>query len=877
MAPPAKRQKRLVVLGSDDEELDAKPTFKPVLTTSLAKAAQSKNRESGIATQIGPDVLRKDPAAKQTFAGQAKNSRPISSFFRAGNQAKQPDTQKPAEAVSPEVEDHEDLIVDDASVENVSDGETATWAALNDGKKRSPLAYSNAAVTNKASLQSGSQRFKIPPNASSVGIKLGAFGVAKAKPSFIDMRPWAEKYGPNTLEELMVHKRKVSDVRKWLEEALRGHGHKACSSKVTAVLQSLTVSKRLLILKGPSGAGKTATISMLAKSMDIDVTEWKNPVGSQFSSEAYLSMYAHFEDFLGRSGVFNKLALAGGNGKVPATPSRTIDVLDGTTRERIILMEEFPNTSISTSFALRSFRSSVLQHLASNTLSTGASLWKQQDGNLNTTPMVMIITETGPTTVTYASDSFTAHRLLGTELLSHPCVSTIEFNPIASTYLSKALDLVIQKEARDSGRRRVPGPAALKKLGGMGDIRSAIGSLEFLCLRGDDGDAWSGRVASRAKKRTNTSSTLTNLEKDSLALVTQRESTLGLFHAVGRVVYNKRDDSTDSGAASEPPTQPPHHLIKHVRPKTAQVSADQLINETGTDMDTFIAALHENFVLSCEGGSFLENLNGCIDALSDSDIMGSTRGDRFGSFTDRENFTIHGAPSNIPRHDEIRFQIAVRGILFSLPDPVRRRTHPIPGEGGGGSHNYKMFYPTSIKLSRQIEEIDGLVGQWADRLRASGITLGQAIERRGGHFIPLPSTQEVRPSKVIAEYQSRSDEDVSQPLRMSLWCSKKELIVEVLPYIMKIEQRGANSTQLRGLERITQFHAVTPWGSEVSDDEDFQQETPLSGWEGKVDDLAPRAKVQRVRQASKVASTLVLPVEKEVGQLYLSDDDIEDD
>lgn len=242
MAPPAKRQKRLVVLGSDEEELDAKPTFKPVPTTFLAKAAKSKNRESDIATQIGPDVLSKDPAAKQTFAGKAKNSRPISLFFRAGNQAKQPDTQKPPEAVSPEVEDHEDLIVDDVSVENVSDGETATGPALNERKKRSLLAYNNAAATDKASQQSGSQRFKIPQNALSIRIKLGTFGVAKAKPSANDMRPWAEKYGPTTIEELMVHKRKVSDVRKWLEEALRGHDHKACFSKVTAVLRSLTVS-----------------------------------------------------------------------------------------------------------------------------------------------------------------------------------------------------------------------------------------------------------------------------------------------------------------------------------------------------------------------------------------------------------------------------------------------------------------------------------------------------------------------------------------------------------------------------------------------------------------------------------------------------------
>lgn len=33
-----------------------------------------------------------------------------------------------------------------------------------------------------------------------------------------DLKPWAEKYGPTGLDELTVHKKKVADVRKWMEE-----------------------------------------------------------------------------------------------------------------------------------------------------------------------------------------------------------------------------------------------------------------------------------------------------------------------------------------------------------------------------------------------------------------------------------------------------------------------------------------------------------------------------------------------------------------------------------------------------------------------------------------------------------------------------------
>lgn len=611
---------------------------------------------------------------------------------------------------------------------------------------------------------------------------------------------------------------------------------------------------------------------MLAKIMDIDISEWKNPVGSEFSSEAYLSMSAHFEDFLGRSGKFNKLALADSNGNLE-TPISTADAISESTRKKIILMEEYPNIFLSTSSALRSFRSCVLQYLAFNTSSMATLPSRKQDDNLNVTPVVMIITETRLTTSAAASDSFTAHRLLGPEVLSHPGVSTIDFNPVASTYLTKALDLVIRKEARQSGRRRIPGPAVLKKLGEVGDIRSAIGSLEFLCLRGKDGDDWGGRVVSIAKKGATASTAMTKMETESLETVVQRESTLGLFHAVGKVVYNKRDNLADDDAASEPPTQPPRHLSGHVRLRSPQVAVDRLIDETGTDVATFVAALHENFVLSCEGVSFTDNLDGCIDALSDSDILGSLR--------DVGTRTFQGAPSETLRQDEICFQVAVRGLLFALPDPVKRRTHPMSGNSGCKNETHRMFYPTSMRLSAQLEEIDGLVDQWTKRVRAGAVPL---MGSRGRQFSHLPLEFEAQTSKMTTEHRSRVGEDDPEPIRTSLACTKSELIVEGLPYITMIEQRRAASTHLNGLERITKFHGITPPGNEALEDEDVEEGDLFSDWitkglaEGNVAGCAPSASLQQsVVQADKAASTLVLPADEEMGQLYLSDDDIEDD
>ena len=616
---------------------------------------------------------------------------------------------------------------------------------------------------------------------------------------------------------------------------------------------------------------------MLAKAMGVDISEWKNPVGSEFSSEAYISMSAHLEDFLNRSGKFNQLAFADRNANASAMPSRTVDPLSKPSRETIILMEEFPNVFLTNSISLRSFRSSILRYLTFNTPS--------MCNYPSITPMVMIITETRLSTTTAASESFTAHRLLGPELLSHPCVSTIEFNPIASTYLTKALDLVVQKEARHSGRRRVPGLAVLKKLGEVGDIRNAIGSLEFLCLRGNDGDNWGGRVASRNKKGANNPSILTKLERDSLDIVIQRECTVGLFHAVGKVVYNKRDDFAGGDAVREPPTQPPSHLSAHGRPRVAQVSADQLMDETGTDIETFVAALHENFVWSCSGTSFTNNLDGCMEALSDSDVLGSSRGGRFGASGDHENRSCsRGAPSDALKQDEICYQVAVRGLLFALPDPVQRRMHPTSKGGVGKIDTHRMFYPTSARLSRHMEDIDSLVAQWTDRLRAGGVTVGKTRGRHSRQSTQLPSTQEVQLSKANAEDGSRPDEDAPEVFRMHLGSTRKELILERLPYVTKIEQHIGGSTLLHELEEITAFHATTPPDKEVSEDGDLREGAPANDWviDGPAEGnhFLPsqgRSLQQGFGQANNAAGTIVLPAEAELGQLYLSDDDIEDD
>lgn len=63
-----------------------------------------------------------------------------------------------------------------------------------------------------------------------------------------------------------MHPKKVTDVANWLTEAYN---------------PKLAKYRRLLVLSGPSGAAKTATLRILADEFDIDILEYRN--GSNLS------------------------------------------------------------------------------------------------------------------------------------------------------------------------------------------------------------------------------------------------------------------------------------------------------------------------------------------------------------------------------------------------------------------------------------------------------------------------------------------------------------------------------------------------------------------------------------------------------------------
>ncbi|KAK2937705.1 P-loop containing nucleoside triphosphate hydrolase [Fusarium oxysporum f. sp. vasinfectum] len=800
MAPPAKRRRRNVVDASDDED-------EPPRANTLAKfliTSPSSSTKSRVTTASPSPTKPKIVDNKPTKNGSLRlphtgKTADLKTLF--SNQAQRAARSSAGDRRSVP---HEDIISDPISEDDEISEHKASSASLvgQHAKKR----LRNDSQSSLSSAPSASQKFIKPPKP-----------VPIARPND-DARPWSERFGPRNLEELAVHKKKVSDVRRWLEDVIAGR-----------------MRQRLLILKGTAGSGKTTTMRLLANDMGSELLEWRNPAGS--SGLGFVSASAQFQEFLGRGGKFGAL-------ETDTSVSSTQNSSQTTRKDdskRVILIEEFPNTFSRSSTALTSFRNTVLQYLANSTPTL--SMFAKPSQHEPITPVVMIISETHLTTTSASADSFTAHRLLGPEILQHPGVGMIEFNAIAPSLLLKALELVVQKEARKSGRRKTPGPQVLKRLGEIGDIRNAVSSLEFLCLKGDQQGDWGNKVVlTKQTKGAKDAIKLTQGEEESLEQVSQREASLGIFHAVGKVVYNKRDELPPRGDNVE---NLPSFLSHLSRPKRSQVSVDTLIDETGTDTHTFVSALHENYVLSCEStdpmdlSTPMDYVNDCIEYLSQADLLSPSRDIFFGG---RGGFSGPDSGSHVLRQDEITFQVAVRGMLFSLPNPVKRKSSTM----SKGSDAFKMFYPTSLKLWRAKEELEGFVDMWSTKLlkgddgATKNLTDGATAFRR--------------------PQQSSGETSWMQP--------RREMLLERLPYMAHIARaRKTPSFRLRELEKVVAFKGINAADEESDADDDMQ---PGEAWatDKPSEEMSPRKRSAGIKEGN-VSGLLAQ-------KLVLSDDDIED-
>ncbi|KAG8931741.1 Cell cycle checkpoint protein rad17 [Tulasnella sp. 418] len=140
---------------------------------------------------------------------------------------------------------------------------------------------------------------------------------------------WVDMYEPQTQDQLAVHKKKTHQVEEWLMGALGPR-------------DGLRRFRRLLVLSGPAGSGKTATLKVFSKEMGFEIIEWKNTIGEKYMEDddslEYESLVTKFQTFLDRATSYESLRL----GPSSSSTSKRPDQFHAQSTH-IILFEDLPN------------------------------------------------------------------------------------------------------------------------------------------------------------------------------------------------------------------------------------------------------------------------------------------------------------------------------------------------------------------------------------------------------------------------------------------------------------------------------------------------------------------------------------------------------
>ncbi|KAI8321680.1 Rad17-domain-containing protein [Martensiomyces pterosporus] len=436
---------------------------------------------------------------------------------------------------------------------------------------------------------------------------------------------WWQRYEPQSTAELAVHQAKIAQVRGWLEAAAAaadGSGDRA------------SAYFRVLVLEGPAGAGKSTCARVLAKDLGLDVVEWINTQSGKLSAAGALDydssdvgVVRQFEDFLLRAERYSSLALSSSEGGSSAVGAHRPGSRQS--RGQIIIVDDLPN--ISHRDTRDSFRSALMRFI---------SIPARQSF-----PLVIVVTDSFSTHQGLEGDGFgVGRRLSENDRSSHSEISTwcapdiipsavynssycqsIKFNPVAPTIVAKGLKRILQIRQGLGGQKNArftPAcTAAVKAISGecTGDLRSAITMLQLSQAASPTSDTSAAqKPATGSKRRRAAPKAVDVMGEDAQKVAGEaRHAPLDLFHALGKVLYAKREDPGAQDATSG-----------EARGRL-ESSPDEVLDRLPMDMGTFGLYVHENYTDFCTD---IDEVAQTSMHLSEADsISGSKRG-RQGAF-----------------------------------------------------------------------------------------------------------------------------------------------------------------------------------------------------------------------------------------------------
>ncbi|KAL6867455.1 hypothetical protein ACP4OV_015479 [Aristida adscensionis] len=477
----------------------------------------------------------------------------------------------------------------------------------------------------ESSVGSGRRRPSVPAPSGSLKAEfdmlsedfsecLNDLGMSAAESTRKTKELWVDKYEPHSSADLAVHKKKIEDVKKWLEEKLKA--------------PKQAVGGWTLVLTGQTGVGKSATVKAIASDLGADLCEWRTPVPTLWAEHVhansglrYVSKLEEFENFVERIRKHSLLCPA-------STRSQRKFIIN--------LIDDIPVTSGNVAFA-RLGR--CLTDLSRSTqVPTVISLTHYHKSDSNDTAM-------------WNTEDLES-------LLQGAGAHKIAFNPVTTNAIKKILIRICKEEICDTSEELVHQIA----ISCGGDIRHAIMSLQYHCLNSKRRATSATHAGSKGRSSLVPDHKLSNSEPSPCG----RDETLTLFHALGKFLHNKRETHGDSDVDLNP-----FPLKEELRRNSLKMDVpEKILSQAHGKVRTVSDFLHEN-VLDFIDYEAIDDAWAVVSYLCEADCLLA------GSPIASSRRVVNESYDSENMAQLIAASVAARGVLFGNAHVTSSRWHTI--------------------------------------------------------------------------------------------------------------------------------------------------------------------------------------------------------
>lgn len=225
---PPKRQRRSVQEKDSTEQTSTRSSG--LSKQPVALSSRPKHQRPRVSRASSTRVPSSSPSPEKAGSSpKTTKSKSLHSFFQPATEGQRWSSQKFETKRS--LATVSETTLDADVIEDDYDSYDEIFTQHLAGVKAEPVVGTNAQngpcrARRPASKQTASSRPKKQPTKRFL-MPSESDGSARQSspahfPTDVDRRPWAQRFAPSNLDELAVHKRKVSDVQNWLEDVFAG-------------------------------------------------------------------------------------------------------------------------------------------------------------------------------------------------------------------------------------------------------------------------------------------------------------------------------------------------------------------------------------------------------------------------------------------------------------------------------------------------------------------------------------------------------------------------------------------------------------------------------------------------------------------------------